>query len=44
MYYKPGNPNTEDEEFYDEKELGENEMDECDSSDGSYDAEDFSDD
>ncbi len=41
MDYKPGNPHTENEEFYPEKELTAEEELEIESSDGSYDAEDF---
>lgn len=41
MYYHPDNPHDEKEEFYEEKELTQEEIEECESSDGSYDAEDF---
>ena len=41
MFYKPGNPYDEKEEFYQEKEIMDWEAEEADSSDGSYDAEDF---
>ena len=41
MFYKPGNPDDQGEEFYPEKHLTQEEMDECDSSDGSYEADDF---
>jgi hypothetical protein len=41
MDYKAGNPHTENEVFYEEKELMPEEELEIESSDGSYDAEDF---
>lgn len=44
MYYKPGNPHDQKEEFYEEKQLTDKQMEEEDSSDGSYDAQDWTED
>ena len=44
MSYNPGNPHDEGEEFYDEKQLTEEEMLKADTTDGTYDAEDYFDD
>ena len=41
MSYNPGNPNDEGEEFYDEKDLTEEEMVAADTTDGTYDADDY---
>jgi hypothetical protein len=43
MYYEPENPHNPKEEFYEEKELTEEEIQELDTSDGTYNSEEFDD-